>query len=480
MIRSANLGLALASLALNAVAASLPQQNDPYFRRSEQRLEAARQAPPIGRRARNVILFIGDGMGPSTVTAARILAGQSAGRDGPSNELAFERFPFVALSKTYSHDEQVTDSAAGATGLMAGVKTRSGVVGLDSRALRGRCDGSHGAEVLSIAEVAKMAGLSTGVVTTTSLTDATPAAAYGHVADRDWEDDASMPSAATAAGCVDLARQLIEAAADRRLDVALGGGRARFTPVDIGGDRRDGRNLLERWLADRPRSRVARTAEDLNDADDAPTDHLLGVFAPNHLSFHQKAPTQQPSLAQMTTAALEILARNPKGYFLMVEGGLIDKASHLDNAARTLDETVQFSKAIEAALSGVNLNDTLVIVTADHSHGLVLSGGASRDAPILGLAQVDGQAVLDAAGRPYTILSFASGPSALDPHAAVSQAEALQPEFRQPALVPMRSAEHGGEDVAVYATGPGSDLVRGVVEQPYVFQVILAALGLAP
>ena len=474
------LALFLAALSAGASAADFPQRDDVYFRRSEQRLEAARQARPVGHHARNVILFIGDGMGPSTVTAARIYAGQLAGRDGVSNELSFEHLPYVALSKTYSHDEQVTDSAAGATGLMAGVKTRSGVIGLDSRAPRSDCSGSRGAEVPSLAELARMAGLSSGVVTTTSLTDATPASAYGHIADRDWQDDVSTPAQALAQGCVDLARQLVEAPLDRRLTVALGGGRGRLTPQAAGGVRRDGRDLLAAWTAQRARSRVATTVADLESLDPRQTDHLLGVFASENLSFHRDAPAQQPTLAQMTATALAILKRNPKGYFLMVEGGLIDKASHLNNAARTLDETAQFSEAIAQTLSQVDLAETLVIVTADHSHGLVLSGGASRDAPILGLVEVDGRPQRDAAGNPHTILSFATGPSAMRPRLPPSQSEALDPDYRQPALTPLASAEHGGEDVAIYAGGPGADLVRGVVEQPYVFQVVRAALGLAP
>lgn len=470
-------GLGIASLVaiLGAPAhgAGLPQKDDVYFRRSEQRFDAAQHLTGPAKRARNVILFIGDGMGPSTVTAARIHAGQLSGRDGASSELSFEKLPYLALSKTYAHDELVTDSAAGATGLMAGVKTRSGVVGLDSTAMRGSCDPSLGASVLSLAELARMAGLSTGVVTTTSLTDATPAAAYGHVADRDWEDDGSTPK-----GCVDLARQLVEADPDRRLNVALGGGRARFLPISQGGSRHDGRNLLEAWRTGGSGARVVETATDLEATDLKLTTQLLGVLAAGNLEFHRDAPAGQPSLSAMTMTALRLLKRNPNGYFLLVEGGLIDKASHLNNAARTLDETVQFSEAIAATLSQVDLRDTLVIVTADHSHGLVLSGGGSRDAPILGLAQLNGQLQLDAAGNPYTMLSFATGPSAIHPHGPVTQAEALDPGFRQPALTPLKSAEHGGEDVAIYAGGPSANLVRGVVEQPYVFQVISASLGL--
>lgn len=468
---------ALTTAAAPALAADLPQAHDVYFARSEARLAeiAAQKAPP--RRAKNVILFIGDGMGLTTVTAARILQAQMQGRDGESSQLTFERFPYVALSKTYSHDNQVTDSAAGITGLVTGVKTRNDVVGLDGRALLNDCASAKGREVASIHEIAKRAGLATGVVTTTSLTDATPAGTYGHAPQRDWEDDASTPAEAQALGCRDLARQFAEQPADVRLDVAMGGGAWRFTPVDKGGRRKDGRDLLAEWRAANPGGVVVTDAAGLAAAAKAPK--ILGVFAPNHMAFKLDAPETQPTLTQMATAAVDVLSRNPKGYVLLVEGGLGDKAMHVNNGARALTEIVEFDAAIAAVLAKVDLNETLVIVTADHSHGLVMSGGSERNAPILGLAQKGGKPAPTTDGVPYTTLSFATGPGFRPgPRTAVTQAEAQDKDFKQPALAPMSSAQHGGEDVGIFATGPGSDLVRGVVEEPYVFQVMRHALGL--
>jgi alkaline phosphatase len=116
----------------------------------------------------------------------------------------------------------------------------------------------------------------------------------------------------------------------------------------------------------------------------------------------------------MATKAVDLLSKNPKGYFLLVEGGKIDMGSHLNNAKRTLTETVEFSKAIQAVLDKVNLDDTLVIVTADHSHGLVISGYAARNAPILGLAGNEGEPILAGDGKPYTVLSFATGPGGVE------------------------------------------------------------------
>lgn len=478
---SSLVAFALASSFAGCALAGPVQANDPYYARSARQLAAikAETAPP--RRARNVILMIGDGMGVSTVTAARIFEGQAQGVDGESHALSFEAFPYVALAKTYAHDEQVTDSAAGATGLMAGVKTRNGVIGMDSRARFEDCASGKGADVDSIEELARRAGLAAGVVTTARVTDATPAGMFGHTPARSWEDDSSMPVAAREAGCVDLARQLVEAPAAVRLDVALGGGLSRFTTEAAGGRRTDGRDLVAAWVATTPTSRFVGNSAELKALDAAKADRLLGLFAPEHMPYRLTASAvdlDRPTLSEMSLKAIEVLKRNPRGYVLMIEGGLIDKGSHLNNAARTLTETVEFSDAVRAVTAAVNPADTLVIVTADHSHSLTISGGAERNAPILGPAEVGGKAVLAQDGQPYTILNFATGPNAGSPRTTPAVGAAFDPDYRQPALVPLESAEHGGEDVAIYATGPGSDLVRGVVEQPYVFQVMIDALGL--
>ncbi len=147
--------------------------------------------------------------------------------------------------------------------------------------------------------------------------------------------------------------------------------------------------------------------------DPAKTGPVLGLFAGEHLLYEVERPILGegvPTLAAMATKAVDLLSKNPKGYFLLVEGGKIDMGSHLNNAKRTLTETVEFSKAVQAVLDKVNLDETLVIVTADHSHGLVISGYANRNAPILGLAGNEGEPIAAGDGKPYTVLSFATGP----------------------------------------------------------------------
>ncbi|RYY39284.1 MAG: alkaline phosphatase, partial [Sphingomonadales bacterium] len=165
-------------------------------------------APPPTR-AKNVILFIGDGMGISTITAARIYEGQKRGQTGEENLLSFEKFPQTALVKTYNTDAQVPDSAGTATAMNAGVKTRIGSIGVGEAAERGDCASGKANPLPSSAEAAKRAGLQVGIVTTTRITHATPAAVYGHSVSRDWESDKDIPAAERPEGCADLAAQLV-------------------------------------------------------------------------------------------------------------------------------------------------------------------------------------------------------------------------------------------------------------------------------
>jgi len=479
VIRNTSLALALSFLASGAFAQT---PSDPYFKAGEAALARSLAVTPNTGRAKNIILFIGDGMGISTVAAARIYEGQMRGVDGESNSLSFEKLPWTALSKTYSHDTQVTDSAAGITAITTGVKTRNKVIGLTGAAVPEQCASEKSTRVQTIAELAKAYGLAAGAVTTTRVTHATPAGVYAHTVYRDWESDADMPVEALQAGCKDIARQLLETPAGLRLDVVMGGGRSRFLPEGAGGRRGDGRDLTAEWRK-APASAYVTTADQLQALDPAATGPVLGLFANEHLPYEvERAALGQdvPTLAAMTSKAIDLLARNPKGYFLLVEGGKIDMGSHLNNAKRTLTETIEFSKAVQAALDKVDLKDTLVIVTADHSHGLVISGYAARNAPILGLAGNEGEPIRAGDGKPYTVLSFATGPGGpegQDLRADPSREDMEDVDYHQQALANLPSAAHSGEDVGVFADGPGAYLVRGVVEESYIFQIMRHAFG---
>ena len=472
---------------------ALPQANDPYFTSAQDHLRQSLRLKPNTRPARNIILFVGDGMGVTTMTVSRIFQGQKANRDGVSNKLTFETLPHAAFSRTYSHDYQVTDSAPAAVAMTTGVKTRNGTIGVNASVPENDCAAGLRNHVTTIAELAELAGMSTGAITTTRVTHATPASTYAHSASRDWEADADMPDAATAAGCRDIARQLVEMKHGNGLEVIMGGGRDRFFPRELtdpeypkkSGARRDKRNLVEEWLARYSgNATFVWNREGFDQIDPRKTRHVLGLFEPSHMQFEadrSKDKAGEPSLAEMTRKAIELLRRNRNGYFLLVEGGRIDHAHHAGNAARALEDTLALDKAVRTALDIVNTDDTLVIVTADHSHVMTMSGYPTRNNPILSTIDTpDGKPEKALDGKSYTTLGYANGPGADPDHdhrPDVTPEEAMGSDYRQQALVPLRSETHGGEDVHIFATGPWAHLFHGAVDQHYIFHVMNHAAG---
>lgn len=433
---------------------------------------------PPPARAKNVILFIGDGMGVSTVTAARIYEGQKRGETGEENLLSFEKFPQTALIKTYNTDAQVPDSAGTATAMNAGVKTRIGFIGVSEAATPGDCTTARAAPLPLVAESAKRAGLQVGIVTTTRITHATPAAVFGHSVNRDWESDQDIPAAERPEGCTDLAAQLVAFP----FDVALGGGKGKFFGSQAGGDRLDASAQLPRDWAARTGGSYVETAAALAAAPRGKP--VLGLFAPSHMTYmiDRKPDSAEPTLTAMTTAALARLKGDGRGYYLMVEGGRIDHGHHAGQAGYALEEAVEFAKAVQYAVDNTDPRETLILVTADHSHVLTIAGYPRRGNPILGLVTGGHEgsgaapvALRAADGKTYTTLGYANGPGAVrgergDPDTGLSA--------RQQALVPLGSETHGGEDVALYATGPGSRQVHGVIEQNRIGRIVRAALGL--
>lgn len=458
-------------------------------------------------RARNLIVFLGDGMSIATITAARILDGQRKGASGEENRLAFERFPATALARTYETDYQTPDSAGTMTAIMSGVKTRDGVVGIDQVPARGDCAAARGHERITLLELAEVAGLGTGVVTTARVTHATPAATYGHLGERGWEDDSVLSPTARAEGCVDFARQLVEFPFGDGIDVVLGGGRRGFLPATQSdpeypsrtGRRNDARDLVAEWR--KRGGRYVWNRSGFDTVDPARTTRLLGLFEPGHMRYeHERGADAggEPDLAEMTRTALALLARHARGYVLVVEGGRIDHAHHAGNAYRALDETIEFAEAVQAAVDATSARDTLILVTADHAHTLSFAGYPARGNPILGkVRDADGMLARDATGLPYTTLGYANGPGhagATDlqaegpkqyPHEParqapatagrpdLSQVDTADPDYLQEATLPLQSESHGGDDVAVYAQGPGAEGVRGSLEQNVLFHLLV-------
>jgi alkaline phosphatase len=302
------------------------------------------------------------------------------------------------------------------------------------------------------------------------------------------------------------------------LEVALGGGRQKFLPASVSdpeypkvkGERLDGRNLTEEWKTRLSDSNYVWNKKQFDEVDPRRTKHLLGLFEPSHMQYEHDRVNDgayEPSLAEMTSKAIDILSQNKKGFFLMVEGGRIDHGHHAGNAFRALTDTIELSDAVRSAQKKVNLDDTLIIVTADHSHTLTMSGYPARGNDILGLVyEIDSNGnrsatpQLDALGLPYTTLGYSNGrgytgenanspegakkfPSAVKDQKGItkgrpdlSKVDTTGPNYLQEATIPLGDETHGGEDVAVFANGAGAYVVHGVMEQNWIFFVMKNAL----
>ena len=281
---------------------------------------AAADGPP-----KNVIVMIGDGMGLGQVTAARITKGS----------LHLERCTVGGFSATQSSNSLVTDSAAGGTAIATGQRTNNGMV----------ATAPDGAELKGVLDYAEDAGKATGIVVTSAVTHATPAAFVAHADDRGQQTL--------------IAEQLVAGGTD----VILGGGWAFFAPQsEKGSKRKDDKNLVAELSKRMP---VALTAEQLRALGDV--DAFAGLLAPEHLMW---AEERDPSLPEMVTMALKALSKDPDGFALMVEGSHIDWAASANQENHVLGEMTDFDEAIGAALDFAQADgNTLVVVTSDHDTG---------------------------------------------------------------------------------------------------------------
>jgi alkaline phosphatase len=288
-----------------------------------------------GARPTNVILMIGDGMGVAHVTAAKVAAGT----------LNMERLPHAGFVTTNPDQAFVTDSAASGTALATGEKTRNGVISLSS----------SGDTLMTVLEHAEARGMATGLVVTCSVTHATPAVFVAHVDDRSKD--------------CEIAAQI----AGSGVDVLFGGGRSYFLPGSQSGVRDDGKDLLRplRW-----RMPLALSASEFRKLGDVKQAVAL-------LSSEHPPPVQlrDPPLPELTEKALEILGRDPDGFFLMVEGSQIDWAGHENRSDWLVAETLDFDNAVGVVMDFAERDGhTLVVVTADHETGgyALLDGSVER------------------------------------------------------------------------------------------------------
>ncbi|MBB5019113.1 alkaline phosphatase [Chitinivorax tropicus] len=463
-------------------------------RSSDSNNKQAAQPVPAEKTPKNVIFFLGDGMGINTLTASRIYA---VGEEG---ELTIDTMPETGFIKTYSNDSQVTDSAPSMSAYMTGVKMNNEVISMssdtkaiepDMKAFTSKCGAANGTPAQTFLELAKAAGWGTGVVTTTRVTHATPAATYAHACHRDAE--------------ADIAAQLVPGGQGFNsklgdgVDIVLGGGKQYFVPAEAGGKRQDKRDLTAELKA--KGYAVALSRSEFDAIDPAKAGKVLGLFANSHLSYDlDRDSSKEPSLAEMTVKAITTLKKNKAGFFLMVEGGRIDHALHETVAKKALQDTVAFDNAIKAAIDEMKktdpeLKNTLIVVTADHDHTLVLNGYGKRTGKttatnpgILGLMRdySDGSVAKDSDGKPFTVLGFGNGhnrvPGNRNSAGDLTDDIVSANTYAQEAAIRIGkdqgSETHGGTDVFIGAMGMGADQFSGFMDNTQVFGLLRSAAGL--
>jgi alkaline phosphatase len=399
--------------------------------------------------AKSHIFFIVDGMGHAHLTGARIYAG------GSDHRLHIESFPVVGLVRTYSSNDYVTDSASSATAYASGVKTYNRSIGLTDPA---KTPSGKSEPLPTLLQRAQEAGKSVGIVTTTRVTHATPAAYYAQVPNRNMEQE--------------IAEQLI----NQKIDLVLGGGRSFFLPESVGGLRKDGRNLLEEHRA--RGDQVLTEYSELTASQLSLNTPLLGLFEDDHLPYDLNRTDSQLPLSALVEFAITHLSKNPKGYVLIVEPGRVDHASHMNWARLAFGDMLAFDEAIKVTLR-LRDSQTLVVVTADHeTGGLALNGYAPVD-------QTQGERLLKNQTRDFAnphynhgLISWASGPG-FDSPLIVDEEEI---NFRHKATypAPKNSAYHTAVDVPLFALGPGQEMFNGFHNNNEIVHRVIKILQLSP
>ena len=381
-------------------------------------------------RPRQVILFIGDGVGASAWTAARFAA----------DALAVERFRIMGLVDTRASDSDVTDSGAGATAYSAGVRTFNGAIGV----------GPDSAPATTVLQVARDRGWATGLVATSSVTHATPASFAAHVPSRASE--------------FDIARQIVE----NRVDVLLGAGLRYFSRAS----RPDSVDLIERL---RTTHTVVTTPEALVAVDLRATSRLAGFFGASQMP---SAPERRPSLPDMTRIAIEVLSRDPDGFFLMVEGSQIDWEAHDNGSLEALTaEMLDFDRAIGVALDYQARNPrTLLLVTADHETG-GLAIELARDSVRVEAAIASLRAAFGQVAGTKSLLGEDHQPgldTLLQGMTTTGRRLALAARNGGTRLVARYTTDdHTAQMVPLFAMGPGAERFGGILDNYRVGQLLL-------
>lgn len=321
-------------------------------------------------------------------------------------------------------------------------------------------------------------GKKIGIITSARVTHATPAAAFAHTPERNWEsfDGTNFNETHQKQGCMDIAQQLV--IRKPPIDLIFGGGRRFFYPrtikdveySSISGYRIDNQSLIEQhW-----NGKYIWNMTEMNKFQLGSSEPLLGLFEPSHMLYEydrNRTNHDEPSLSRMTEFAIEHFLKFDKGFMLLIEGGKIDLAHHETKPRYALDEFVEFDNAIGQAKRTLQdkgaLDDSLLVVTADHSHVFTMGAYSSRGSNILGFGTLEKENVSDRDGSPVNIVAYGNGPNFGSSRNAtyLYSIDMNATGYTAPAALPLKSETHGGEDVAVYACGPWSHLFVGTMEQ---------------
>lgn len=458
-------------------------------------------ADKINKPAKNVILFIGDGMSLQARQIARILS--KGITEGKYNDLLeMDKMSNLALITTSGNDSLVTDSANSASAYATGHKSTVNAMGVYADSTKDPFDDP---KVENIIELAKRTrGMSTGIVSTANITDATPAAMLAHTRKRSEQNF--------------IAAEMLNPL--HRPDVILGGGSRHFLPKSIPGSKRtDDRNLIDEFKEQG--YTVATSKTELKNA--GTPGKLLGLFQLDNMDVYvdreiTKNPavlgkfTDQPTLMDMTKTAINTLSKNKNGFFLMVEGASIDKQLHTMDWQRAAYDTIEMDKAVGIAKEFAKKNaNTLIIVVADHAHGASITGTYHEqdgktgreavriyaDAGWPTFADADGDGFPDDPNPSVTLaVQFANHPDYYENYQFQSVPTAPAIMANGKAIANPKRSEQGGalregnipasdpsevhaaDDVPLTAEGPGADYFKGVMDNTEVFYGIVRALGL--
>src|SRR5205809_1228685 len=391
------------------------------------------------RKPFGIVLFIGEGLAPGRLAPTRAYAG------GAATHLSLDSMAHVALLTNYSKDFAAPDQAAAATAIATGVKVANRAIAING----------DGKPLRTIIELAREHGRTTGLVTDVKVTDPTSAAFYAHPADP-----------------YDVEKIATEFVDGGKIDIAMGGGAGQFLPATKGGERQDGRDLLLELRGNG--FDIVRTRAELETVPAWRRPKLFGTFNNAELAFVNQVEerSQQPSLSDMVRRAIELLQYNAGGYLLVIDAGLMRKAAQENNAERTLGQTIELDHAVTVARNYAGARSTIIVCGDVAIGGMNLNGFPFRQDS--GIALLG----LNSAGQPW--ITWATGPHGTRSYGAANVPNNKQneppAENLEPAALLTKSALSTVDDVVVFGSGPGTDVLQGVVDSTAGFSLLRGEL----